>query len=135
MTSFLINETISALKFIGKIKKGDKINSNFMIIQNKSLLSRLSRTFFYNDTRTNSLKWIYRNITSAFQILCCNITSDNIKDINLSNQIIHDLNMSKIGIENLIDTYKYDIKFVCDLQTIIQYIDNSLQDVSDSTKL
>jgi hypothetical protein len=44
----------------------------------------------------------------------------------MCNNLIDDLKKSKSGIVNLKDTYVEDIKFCCDLETLLQMIDAKL---------
>ena len=57
----MINEeddNISKLKFIGKLKKGDKINIKYMVVQQNNLITKLNRTLYNVDNRTNTLNFI-----------------------------------------------------------------------------
>jgi hypothetical protein len=52
--------------------------------------------------------------------------SEKISEKILCVNLIRDLNDSKSGLNNLKDTYSYDLKFCCDIDTIIQIIDSKL---------
>ncbi len=43
--------------------------------------------------------------------------------------IVQDLTQSKVGLENLKETYASDLQFVCNIDTIIQAIDAKMKDV------
>jgi hypothetical protein len=130
----LNKETISRLKFIGKIQIGDKVNLKSMYIQPDGLITQLLRSLnqdnrsktliFLQDTFTKTFEILklYENSTkSAEQIMCCNIISD--------------LKLSKNGLSNLKETYADDIKFVCDLDTLLQTIDAKLDGGFETAEL
>ena len=61
-------ETISRLKFIGKIQIGDKVNLRYMYIQNDGLITQLSRTIC-QDNRSKTLTFLQDTINKSFEIL------------------------------------------------------------------
>ena len=89
-------EIISSLKFIGKLQKGDKINTKFMYRQPDGLPTRISRTFINQDNRHNTINFIQN---------------------------------SREGLVNLKETYACDLKFCCDMDTILQTIHSKLKEV------
>jgi hypothetical protein len=116
MDSFEIQ---SRLKFISNVQIGDKINVKFMLIQKDCVSTKLSRTLYY-ENRITTLNFVRDNINRALEIItksCCQ------QDKELTSNLIIDLKNSKIGIENLRQTYINDIKFCCDLNTVLQNID------------
>lgn len=116
MDSFEIQ---SRLKFISNVQIGDKINVKFMLIQKDCFSTKLSRTLYY-ENRITTLNFVRDNINRALEIItksCCQ------QDKELTSNLMIDLKKSKIGIENLRQTYINDIKFCCDLNTILQTID------------
>jgi hypothetical protein len=117
-------EIQSRLKFISKVQIGDKINVKFMIIQKDCFSTKLSRTLYY-ENRITTLNFIRDNINRALEIItksCCQ------RDKELTTNLVIDLKQSKIGIENLRQTYIDDVKFCCDLNTILQNIDIKITD-------
>ncbi len=63
------NEVISSLKFIGKLKKGDKINTKFMYTQPDGVWTRFSRTFINQDDPINNCKnnfWVFFYCFTSF---------------------------------------------------------------------
>ena len=121
-------EIISRLKFIGKIQIGDKVNLRYMYIQPDGLLTQISRSFL-QDNRTKTLSFLQDTINKTFEILkCYDKTRKNADKIMCSN-LINDLKNSKNGLNNLKETYALDIKFVCDLDTLLQTIDAKLTEL------
>jgi hypothetical protein len=120
-------EIISRLKFIGCLKKGEKINTRHMYVQPDGLSTKFSRTFIYQDNRGNALSFVQETINRAFELLISyersNVEAERIMYYNL----VKDLNQAKTGLKNLKDTYIEDTKFCCDMNTTLQFIDAKLQ--------
>lgn len=128
-SSFNINimesdkEVISRLKFIGKIQKGEKINVKYMIIQPDCLKTALSRTFFNQCNRQNTLNFIRNTIKNTFDIIQKYSTSTNKSEKHVCKHIIFDLEQSQKGLVNIKSTYLDDLKVCCDIDTLLQEID------------
>lgn len=124
-------EIISRLKFIGKIRKGDKINVKYMFIQPDGILTSISRTLFNQDNRQNTLNFVRRTITRSYEIL-----NDRFLHKYVYENIVIDLKQASTGLLNLKDTYMDDIKFTCDIDTLLQEIHSKINDeeLSDRNK-
>lgn len=122
-------EIISSLKFIGKLQRGDKINTKFMYRQPDGILTRLSRTFINHDNRNNALLFVQRVISSSFEIINNYSKSDKESDKILCINIINDLKQARNGLDHLKDTYSEDLKFKCDMETLLQEIDAKFNDL------
>ena len=75
----MINEeddNISKLKFIGKLKKGDKINIKYMVVQQNNLITKLNRTLYNVDNRTNTLNFISDTVKKGFEELLLHINNN-----------------------------------------------------------
>jgi hypothetical protein len=125
------NEVISSLKFIGKLKKGDKINTKFMYTQPDGMLTRIYRTLINHDNRTNALNFLQRTIHNSFEIMNNLEKSSKLSDYKIAKNIIDDLKNAKNGLTNIRETYSGDLKFNCDVSTLLQYIDSRLEEVED----
>lgn len=119
-------EIISSLKFIGSLKPGDKINTKFMFVQPDGILTRISRTLFSPDNRNNALNFLSRTIRNTLDLIDTCQKSSKQSDKSLCLNIIKDLENSKRGLNNMKITYSDDLKFNCDIDTILQDIDNRL---------
>jgi hypothetical protein len=129
------NDVISNLKFIGRIEKGQKINTNYMLIQPDNIITSLSRTISNNDSRNKTFQFLKRNIERSFELIegmIMRVDKKKIEDgmgemlrVNCNNMIA-DLKSSIDGIENLKNTYITDVKFRCDMDTLIQEINARL---------
>jgi hypothetical protein len=122
-------EIVSSLKFIGRIQTGEKINVKFMLMQPTNLITRIIRTLFNYDNRSNTLNFIQRTISSAFDILHSYEKSDEECDKIMLQHIVNDLRKCKLGMNNLKETYSDDIKFCCDIDTLLQVIEARLMHV------
>ena len=115
-------ETISRLKFIGKLQKGEKINTHAMIIQPDTWYASFSRTFLCRDNRSNTLKLVREVVDNSFKLLFSYRESENEPEKILYGLLITDLTNATIGLGNLKSTYILDTKFCCDIETIISEI-------------
>ena len=121
----LNKETISRLKFIGKIQIGDKVNLKSMYIQPDGLITQLLRSI-NQDNRSKTLIFLQDTINKTFEILKLYEKSSKVSEQIMHSNIILDLKNSKNGLNNLKETYSLDVKFVCDLDTLLQTIDAKL---------
>lgn len=131
------NDVISKLKFIGKIKKGEKINVKNMYVQPDSLATKISRSFINYDSRDNALNFIISVLKRSFDILNLHIieSNKNNAEMMVCTNLIRDLKESKVGIENLKDTYSDDVMFCCKIETLIQEIDAKLLEIENKNKI
>ncbi len=119
-------EVKSRLKFIGKIPKGVKISTKPLSLQAESMTAKLWRTWYCenrNDTQSFLSETLQRSFDILDQYLVKNAESKIVYDM------IRDLNDSIEGISNLKTTYMTDLKFVCNLDVLIESIQNKIQEV------
>lgn len=128
-------EIMSRLKFIGKIQKGEKINTRYMFVQSDNWITSLYRTIINQDNRMNALEFIQETINRSFDLITILEMSEIESNILLCENIIRDVINSKNGILNIKETYGLDIKFSCDMDTIIQHIDAKLIEISKKYKI
>ena len=133
MSSFE-EDNISRLKFIGKIKKGEKINIKDMYVQANNILTKINRSFVNVDNRNNTLGFILETIKKSFEELLSHLNKsrDNLFDLSISTNMILDLENCKTGLINLKDTYVDDLMFCCKVDTIIQDIDARLEEIKSN---
>ena len=115
-------EIISKLKFIGKIKKGEKINTRHMYVQPDGLGTSIIRTFIYQDNRGNVLNFCQETISRAFELLITYERSEKNAEHVLFGNLLVDLQQATTGLTNLKFTYIADTKFCCDMDTLLQII-------------
>lgn len=121
-------ETMSNLKFIGELKKGDKINTKFIYRQPDGIMTRISRTFLNYDNRHNTLVFIKSTIDGAIDLIALHSRSDITSDKIICRNILDDLDKSRLGLQHLKETYSEDTKFKCDMETLIQRIDLKIEE-------
>jgi len=122
-------ETLSRLKFIGKIQIGEKVNLKYMYVQEDGLITQLSRTLM-QDNRNKTLTFMQDTINKAFELLKCYERSKKISEQIMCKNLVEDLKNSKKGLLNLKETYNLDIKFCCDIDTLLQMIDAKLSETN-----
>jgi len=127
-------DNISRLKFIGKIKKGEKIDIKNMLIQPNNMYTKIQRTFVIVDDRNNTLNFILETINKSFNelLIHLNKSKDNLFDLNIASNMMLDLQSAKNGLNNLKDTYAEDLMFGCKIDTIIQDVEARLEDIKSS---
>lgn len=114
------DEIISRLKLLGKIKVGDKINTKWQLLQPSGILTTVSRSFIKQDNRNNACLFINDVVQKAFGLLA--YTNLDTESLKRRETILADLKQSTIGIKNIIETYKDDTKFGCDMETLLENI-------------
>lgn len=116
-------ELVSRLKFIGKIKKDEKINTRYIYKQPNTYATIFSRMIYSQDNRGNTLTFCKDVIYRSFDLLQSFTTPD--KEM-LHKQLVKDIQASIEGFNNLKHTYSLDTKFCCDIDTIIEDIESRL---------
>ena len=115
-------EIISRLKFLCKINRGEKINTKQLFVVQDSFITTLTRTFWNQDNRINTIHFIQETINKSFDLLHKYIKSNKSDEKQLAKHLIFDLQKVIKGLLNLQYTYMFDTKFVCDIDTIIENI-------------
>ena len=123
------NDVLSKLKFISKIRKGDKINVRYMFIQPDNITTKLSRSLYNVDNRMNTLNFIETTIRRGFEVIALHSTTDRPYDVQIRENVIRDLSSAKDGLVNIKETYIDDVMFRCKIDTFIQEIDAKLGDL------
>jgi hypothetical protein len=121
-------ETISKLKFIGQLTKGDKINTRNgrLYIQPVSLGTSLSRTFYNQDNRENGVSFCQDTITNSFELISMYERSNDPADQSMIQNLISDLNKARTGLANLKHTYVADTMVGCKIDTLLESIEVKL---------
>lgn len=119
-------EIVSRLKFIGKVKRGEKINTHHMYVQPEGVMTILKRTFWVNDNRSNALTFIQDTVSRVFELLLTHQRSDREADKILASNLVKDLRGATGGLSNIKVTYIDDTKFCCDIDTILEYVNARL---------
>lgn len=121
-------EVIARIKFIGRLQKGEKINTRRYVVQSDGLITRFIRTFWEQDNRSNTLSFLQETIRSAFRLLEQFDKSNTKESLGLKNLLLQDLKSVVTGLANLKFTYVKDIKFCCDVDTLLELVVTKLGD-------
>lgn len=123
LTSNDYKDTITKLKFIGKIQSGEKINTkHYMAIVNNDWWTSVLRTFYNFESRGNTINFINDTIKNAISLIE-QIKTTNDTDQTVLCNIYKDLAQAIEGIENLKKTYSTDKIVVSSLETLIENIE------------
>lgn len=123
LTSNDYKDTITKLKFIGKIQSGEKINTkHYIAIVNNDWWTSVLRTFYNFESRGNTINFINDTIKTAISLIEQVQNQTEIDQAILAN-IYKDLALSIEGIENLKKTYINDKIVVASLETLIENIE------------
>lgn len=122
MDKTMFEEVIRHLKFIASIKEGEKINTKSLSLLSPSYYSTITRTYS-GETRKHSLKFIkdiFGQAVSAYQYY---LSKKDDKFCKEASEIIYkNIQSANIGIKNLLNTYKYDVNFQTELNTLWESI-------------
>lgn len=121
-------DIIARLKFIGTWQPGDKLDVKNMRIESNNLFTPLKR-LFNGEGRETTLAFVYNTVERAFAIMYSLAATDKASDTLVCGHILIDMHTAIGGITNLQTTYKDDMMYVCNLQTMIQTIQAKLIDV------
>lgn len=122
-------EVMSRLKFIGRLQKGEKINARRVYVQPDGIVTSISRTLINQDNRGNTLQFVQDTVNRAFELLTTYERSEKESERVMCPHLISDLKKAKSGLANLKDTYISDVKFTCDIETLLAHIDAKLDEL------
>lgn len=123
------DDVMSKLKFIGRLKKGEKIDTVYNCVQDPSLWSRARRALSGSDSRNSGLLFIKNIIDRSFELIRMYKNSEKKQDQYNMRQIVKDLSSAMVGILNFRETYSDDSMFVCRTEVLIQSIHARMQDL------
>ena len=115
----ITTDIVSKLKFVSRIKSGQKIDTRAMRIQEHTFFNAFIRTLF-PDNRHNAFILFKEIIDKAFQYI------SSCQDNTLVYNIVDDIRQSIVGLENFRTTYVDDVMFTCEIDTLIDDIELKL---------
>jgi hypothetical protein len=115
------DEIISRLKFIGTVKKNEKISVKNLKIQKDDLFTQITRTFVGHESRERTLNFITTTLNISYNLFNNEINS------RVKGLILQDLEHAKAGILNIRQTYMVDSMFICRLDSVIQQLNIFLE--------
>ncbi|ALX27555.1 hypothetical protein GMAR_ORF181 [Golden Marseillevirus] len=115
------NKVLSELKFLAKVKKGEKIMVKSMYIQPNDFFSGMYRTFV-GETREATLNFVFDLWEETTKLICseqvsqeqCKILAENLQE-------------SKKGIFSLLATYETDRHFCSRLESLVSTTELSVK--------
>jgi hypothetical protein len=117
-------DLISKLKFVGRIKQNEKVNTKYLYTQNNNYATSITRSLIYQDSRENLVTFLNDVMVKAVKLISEYSESHELSKKKLCANVFEDFVNSKEGLKNLIVTYKHDTMFGCRLDTIIQHIES-----------
>ena len=120
-------EIISRLKFLNHIKKSTKIDTKQLLMQPDNIITVINRSFIRQDNRANTLAFIHDTIENSYQLVKDHISFADEYNRTFVLHLLKDLQNAKTGIMNIKETYATDVKFCCDLMTLVEELDSQLK--------
>ncbi len=131
------HETMTRLKFIGTVKRKEKINTKTLTVEKINWITRAWRTVkgFTNQSegREVTLDFLTTTYNRVFEIIHLNSTDKN-SDKHLCINLIQDIQKSFEGLNNLKSTYSEDSDdrlFSCHMETLQQLIQSKLKHIQE----
>ena len=129
-----VQEVIGRLKFMSKIRHGEKINVRDLFVRdNDSVMQRFLRTFKNVTTyisaseivesKEATLTFIQGTVNEAITLIAVYHRDHDEFKQSIANIIVENLEASKAGIRNLIATYQSDRKFISEVEAVIQTLE------------
>ena len=117
-------DLIAKVKFLSQINEGDKIDVRYMLRQPRGIFQSFWRSIETLQDRRSTFNFVSETISDAIQFIKNNIEEEKFKSV--IDKLVMDLLKCEFGLNNLIKTYQDDLKFKCDIETVIEYVHNEL---------
>lgn len=131
------HEIMTRLKFIGKLKKGEKVNVKTLTVEKINWITRAWRTVkgFTNQSegRESTLTFLTTTYNRVFDIIQLS-SGDKHGDKHLCINLIRDIGNSFDGLRNLKSTYSDDSDdrlFSCHMDTLVELIQSKLKKIQE----
>ena len=140
ISSNKVEQVISHLKFLSKIRPGEKLNTSELFVRNNdSVFQRVIRTLrnvsslvsagTSSETKEATLEFIQATINEAIAIITVYRADKDQFRNNIADILVNNLEGSKIGIRNVISTYQNDRKFISQVAAIMQTLEARIQNL------
>ena len=127
-------DLISKLKFVGRIKQNEKVNTKYLYTQPDNYVTSITRSLVYQDSRENLVTFLNDIMGKATTLIEDYSVSNDMSKKKLCMNVFSDFINSKEGLKNLIVTYKDDVMFGCRLDTLIQQIESKEFEFNEKLK-
>jgi len=129
-----VQKNLSALRFLAKIKQGEKINAKDLFVRdNDSVMQRILRTVRNMtayisasdivESKESTLKFIQDTIDDSITLIAVYRQDRDEFKQSIADIIVKNLEASKSGVWDLIKTYKNDRKFISDAEAVLLTLD------------
>jgi hypothetical protein len=129
------DDMLAKLKFIGQIRRGEKISVKDKQVLSDTYMTSFHRTFINPESRDDTFNFINKSIKDSFSLLSKYGTSISPFDKVMTTHILADLEAAKSGLQNIKATYNSDIMFSCKIDTLLQEIEARLAFFNDKNKI
>jgi hypothetical protein len=128
-----IREVISKLKFISKIKQGEKIDTKNYLLMEDGLYTRVYRKYM-GLNKEDTLEFVNVLMKEAFGV--CKFYRDEKQDSfhkGMLKLLMSSIKEARRGLENLELTYAQDRMFTSKIETLIKTLDVKLEQLDWTT--
>ena len=123
-------EIVTRLKFISTFQEGDKIDINNLKIEQNNIFTPLKRMIL-GESRDKTFMFLGNTVERSFEIIQSYINSERTSEKIYCSNIANDLIKSIDGFKNLQKTYKDDKLFICNIDTLLEYIEAKLIEINE----
>lgn len=124
-----VQDIVSKLKFISKIKPEEKMDVATLALNENTIITSIHRTLLSRgESRATTLEFIRATIGEAFDISSRYMKRDEYFFRGIGKMVLESLKEINIGLENLKETYKTDRMFISRIETLQRTLDAKLND-------
>lgn len=121
-----VNEIVSKLKFISKVKPHQKINVNSLFVRDPGWYTTAIRSVNPDENRSSTLLFLERTISDAISLYLYYRNYNNDFHRKLAELLRLNLESSKDGLNSLCRTYAEDNMYASKIETIKAMIDTEI---------
>lgn len=129
-----VQELLSKLTFISKIKPHEKINVNTMTLSDDSVPHGVYR-YYHHETRHTTLEFIKKILSDAIDIASEYLFREERFFRQLGCMILEKIEESKKGIRSLEVTYGEDRMYISTLDTLLKTLEVKVEDLKKRVKV
>jgi|32_taG_2_1085360.scaffolds.fasta_scaffold04850_2 hypothetical protein len=119
------SEIIARLKFLKNVNSGEKIHTASISVQPDMWITPFLR-FVEGENKNKTLAFVKKTIDDAFSVYSMYSTCSDKYKKKLGVILKQDIAASLRGVNNLKSTYRHDLKFTCDLDTLVETVETRL---------
>jgi hypothetical protein len=123
MSQKTILETLSKLRFLAKIRPGEKIDVPSLTMSEDTWRTRFYRTFFSGQSRQSTYGFLAETFDVADALAKECKTSLNEHSLSYFSMLLESMKAAREGCSNLLNTYNEDRMYVASLQTLLDTVD------------